>query len=196
MKRKTNPNTLAALEPYKWRPGVSGNPKGTRSGSWSVREHMLQLLQQDDEGKGHTRADLEAIAENPKSTGAKVIAARRLLNAMSSGKRFVIGKDGVMKEGSLDPECGRDADRVMDRTDGKAPQRIEVSHEQKIDLPAMIREAQAIARQLGPIKVNAMIEGLQAKLAASEGHALVDTTATPIDDDPDAEALSEALNSV
>ena len=191
MKRKTNPNSLAALEPYQWRPGTSGNPSGTRTGSWSVREHMLEML-----GTEKTRSDLEVLLQDPNVPIAKHIAARRLVNAASSGRRFVVGKDGVTKPGALDPECGRDADRVLDRVDGKAVQKIEVTRRNEIDLPAMIREARAIAQQLGPVKVNAMIEGLQAKLAASEGHAIVDATATAIDDDPDAEALSKALDSV
>ncbi len=53
MKRKTNPNSLVALEPYKWRPGVSGNPQGTRrGGSWTVRESVKQLLAAEDLTRG------------------------------------------------------------------------------------------------------------------------------------------------
>ncbi len=179
-----HPQSLKNLTPRKsgqfQRKG--GNPRKRR-----VTIRMGEMLD-----AGVTVADLEVLVRNPNNLAVEMIAAQVLLTACTDPKRFVIGKDGKLRPAARDPECGRAADRVMDRLEGRAPQRIEVTRRTEgPSLPDVIREAQAIAKQLGPVKVNAMVEALQAKLAANEGHAIVDTTATAL---PVAQAMARTVS--
>lgn len=179
MTKGHHPNQLAGIRPHQFKPGVSGNPKGTvkRGDKWTAPQWLA-----DWKGREITCADLEAIVKNRKTEHPyKVAAAVQALNGAKTGERWVLGKDGQLKIGALDPEPGRERERLSDRLVGKVRQEIQVTRiNEGPSLPDVIREAMAIARQLGPVKVNAMIAGMKQQAEAASVCRMIDTTAEPL----------------
>ena len=87
-----------------WQPGQSGNPSGRPKGVTYPGDWVRGLMDK-------TRAELQAIADDPATTAPRVIAAYQLLDAMHPS-------DARLR--------GVAAERVMDRTEGKPTQQVEV----------------------------------------------------------------------
>ena len=109
-------NSLAAIEPYRFRAGQSGNPGGRAKGVVFPAEYLGSLV-------GMTSDELEVIRDDTGEPASKRMAAGMIL-------------DGL--DGSISPRTRREAvAEVMDRTTGKAqqPHRIQVGQEAQ---PTMI----------------------------------------------------------
>ena len=76
----------------RFKPGVSGNPKGSQRAGESILEHWNALLAEHEDGTGkHTVADIRKIAEaeddDPKISPARRIAAGQIIDAIKRGRR-------------------------------------------------------------------------------------------------------------
>jgi len=112
----------------RFRPGVSGNPRGSKRGSASVREHWNALLAEDADGRPkHTLTDLWHIveAENGDRTvsTARRIAARQIIEAVKGGRR---GLEALSM--------------IFDRTEGRPSQSVLVSGSLVADPAAAITQ--------------------------------------------------------
>ncbi len=112
----------------RFRPGVSGNPRGSRRGSASVREHWNALLAEDDDGKPrHTLTDLYRIVEAPNDdttvSTARRIAARGIIESVKGGRR---GFEALTM--------------IFDRTEGRPGQHVSLSGQLTADPAADITE--------------------------------------------------------
>ena len=108
-----------------------------------MSEHVSSLLAENADGTPrYTKADLEKIVEDEKAGPAEVIAAQWILNCMKDGKRWVVGKGGRLKPAALDPEPGRERERLGDRLEGKPTQapRVEQPTPEPSGLLAEMRE--------------------------------------------------------
>lgn len=150
-RRKRNPNSNAALVPYQWKPGQSGNPRGRTTAGAAVGDWLNILCDVHDDGRPkYIRADIEAIVDDPNEAPAKVIAARQILHAMDSGEKFVRDRSGKLYPAGIDVNVGNAFDRVCDRTEGKPVARIHVQHHKAPDPAAMIAELRAALADLPP----------------------------------------------
>jgi hypothetical protein len=128
-----------------WTPGESGNPAGRRAAGAYLSEHLAALMIEYQDGTPkYTRADLEAICEDPAAAPAKVIAARRVLGAMKDEGRFALDRRGKAHPAGTDPELGRDFDRIADRTEGKPIQSVRVEHVQDRPIAEIIADIQKL----------------------------------------------------
>jgi len=150
-KRKINPRSLANLRPKPWKPGQSGNPAGRPSAGSSVREWINTLAHK-------TEAEWRKIASNTKEIGVKRMAAIQLLRAVeipdmadyedgtlaelrergvntTAIKKLKIvkpKKGAARREIELYDRVGDALDRIMDRTEGKPKQSVDVTHDGSI----------------------------------------------------------------
>ena len=109
--RKMHPNSLANLTPFA--PGQCGNPRGRPSAGMSIREWMNQFVAND-----LTKADLIVIAEDEEQPVAQRVAAQSLLACLEH-------------EWHHAQHLGlKAASTIMDYTDGRPVQRIEVERTQ------------------------------------------------------------------
>ena len=83
-----------------------------------ITSYMNELGSEDVDGNAkYTKSDLKAIIKDQKSSHPKVVAAQELLRAR------VEGYDKIDRI----PKAADSIDRIMDRTDGKPVQRVEVA---------------------------------------------------------------------
>ena len=117
MARKMHPNSLANLaEPF----GLKGGPGRHKNAGASIIEHINRMSMWD-------LSRVQAAADDPKASCSKRQAAKSLCRSMS---------DEFAKNGR--PFAADDLDRVLDRTDGKPVQRVEVERVEVKD-PAALR---------------------------------------------------------
>jgi hypothetical protein len=122
---------------HRFQPGESGNPGGNRTaGAW-VAEHLNALVSACERGN-LTAQDITRIRNDESESWARRTAAKLLLNALSEDEQA---------QGKLDP--GKDLDRIMDRTQGRAVQRAEVH----IDTPRAPDDLLAEARRAAGLEV-------------------------------------------
>ena len=118
-----------------FRPGQVGNPTGKPKGVTYPGNWIRGLMDR-------TRAELQAIVDDPACVASKVIAARQVLDAMDSN----------------DPRLrGAAAERVLDRTEGRPTQYVETKEtdtrsveEQYNDLMAEVRAVVGDPDDKGP----------------------------------------------
>jgi len=109
-----NPASLANLIPYK--PGDNGNPSGRAKGVHYPGDYLRDLT-------GATEEALRAIKDDPAAPAGQRIAAGVLW-------------DGVKADG---PDIrGRTADRIMDRTEGRPSQSVDIKAQVGPDPALMI----------------------------------------------------------
>ena len=169
-----HPNAIKNLKRFPR--GVSGNPSGSvrKGDKWTAPQWLA-----DWKGREITCADLEAIVKNRKTEHPyKVAAAVQALNGAKTGERWVLDKDGTLKVGTIDPEPGRERERLSDRMVGKVRQEIQVTRINQPSLADLRQAALETARLLGPVVVNRMIERMQEKTA--KDHSIVNTTAEEV----------------
>jgi len=99
----------------RFKPGKSGNPRGSQRGSASVREYWNVLLAENADGVPRfTLTDLWCITEAPnddkKVSNAKRIAARQIIEAVKGGRS---GFEALSM--------------IFDRTEGRPSQSVLVS---------------------------------------------------------------------
>ena len=149
MPRGTHPNTRKALAEHAFKPGQSGNPAGRPSAGASIRDWLNIMCE-------WTAKDLRVIAQDENEPAAKRAAAVRMLlscemNDLAAFSPFLEGKktlaelaeDGVdtskVKSARVTPgphgnsytielhdRSGSEADRIMDRTEGKPKQAVDI----------------------------------------------------------------------
>ena len=118
MARKMHPNSLANLaEPFGKNGDHPGRPPNAGA---SIIEHINRMAMWD-------LSRVQAAADDPKASCSKRQAAKSLVRSMS---------DEFAKNGR--PFAADDLDRVLDRTDGKPVQRVEVERVEVKD-PAALR---------------------------------------------------------
>jgi hypothetical protein len=99
--RKINAKSLMNLRPP-WQPGVSANPGGQRKGTVYVSECYKRLI----------LLSPEELADYEPANVAEAIALKQIRNAMGSEEALIALPS---------------AKEVTDRTEGKAPQRMELN---------------------------------------------------------------------
>lgn len=117
-----NPKSLANLKSAK--PGDVLNPKGRprNPAGASVREWINELQEK-------TEKELEKIASDEKAKANKRVAARLWLGAL---------KDGWTKKGTR--LAAADFDRIMDRTQGKPAQQVNMQHSGELNIKRVVLE--------------------------------------------------------
>ena len=113
---------LANLTPFK--PGQSGNPAGRPAAGASIREWVNQMAD-------WPVSKIEAVFKDVDAAMSKLAAARCCLDAVSRNYT----NTGI-------PVARGDLDFIMDRTDGKPLQRVDVKSD------TTVRSADEAARQL------------------------------------------------
>lgn len=185
-----HPNSRAALEPF--RPGFDPRRRiGAPSLGREVTAYMNMLGAEDQDGQAlYPEAELRAIIQDPRSAHAKVIAAQEILRARL---------EGFDKIGRV-PQAANSIDRIIDRTDGKPTQRIEVTRpkdrtleELGDDLVRLLTENPALLDsvrvQVELVSVARQLPALKQRLRpllevhAPEMLPALETTATVIADD-------------
>ncbi len=166
MNHQMHPNSLANLKPHHFKKGHDSRRRiGARSAGATIREWWNTLCETDDDGYAlYDDEELRRIADDPKESHPKRLAAKEILQAH---------EEGLTKFGE---RLGADSlDRIMDRTEGKPTQRVEVERTETKD-PAELRvrvlEALSrcpdLARSLG-IQVGNVIGDDSALTVASTG---------------------------
>ena len=98
------------------------HPRGRKH----VTVELNRLLHVQTDGiPRFTLREIEAIAIDPDSAPASIIAARRILSACRDPARYVKDKHGNVFMAGSDSEPGRDFDRIVDRLEGKPQVTIE-----------------------------------------------------------------------
>ena len=120
----------------RFRPGVSGNPKGSQRAGASILEHWNTLLAENDDGSGrYTVAEIWKIAEaeNDDATvsPARRIAAGQIVEAIKRGRRGIEALQMI-----LDRSLGK-APQSLNLTAGPAVKRIVLGDERA----AVVQEA-------------------------------------------------------
>jgi len=150
-RRAARERSLSNLKPFE--PGQSGNPAGRRTAGATVTEELHRLMHVRADGPAFTLAEIKVIAEDPGQGVATVVAARQILAACQDGERFSVDRLGIARKTGTDPEPGRAADRIMDRTEGKPIARLAVANvrdpaEIQDELAALLQAEPGLARQL------------------------------------------------
>ncbi len=120
MNHQMHPNSLANLKPHHFKKGHDSRRRiGARSAGATIREWWNTLCETDDDGYAlYDDEDLRRIADDPKESHPKRLAAKEILQAH---------EEGLTKFGK---RLGADSlDRIMDRTEGKPVQMLHVQQE-------------------------------------------------------------------
>jgi hypothetical protein len=96
---------------YRWKPGQSGNSAGRPPAGAVVKEWLNVMA-------GWPREEVTAVMNDPAAPSAKRAAARTWLDATCQDRTS-----------SGAPVAGGELDRIMDRTDGKPVQNVDVRGE-------------------------------------------------------------------
>ncbi len=129
MNHQMHPNSLANLKPHHFKKGHDSRRRiGARSAGATIREWWNTLCEMDDDGCAlYDDEKLRCIADDPKESHPKRLAAKEILQAH---------EEGLTKFGK---RLGADSlDRIMDRTEGKPTQRVVVERTETKD-PAELR---------------------------------------------------------
>ena len=127
MSRGSNVNSRNNLRLNRWKPGQSGNPSGRPKGHVYPSNFLAGLLALHDDGTPkYTEADLEAILKDPAAAPAMKLACRWIVTGLKSGERWVLGKDGKLKPGALDPTPLRALESLADRQEGRPTMKLEI----------------------------------------------------------------------
>ncbi len=121
MNHQMHPNSLANLKPHRFRKGHDPSRRiGARSAGATIREWWNILCEEDDDGNAlYDDDELRRIADDPKDSHTKRLAAREILQAH---------EEGLTKFGK---RLGSDSlDRIMDRTEGKPVQTLHIEKEE------------------------------------------------------------------
>ncbi len=120
MVHQMHPNSLANLKPHHFKKGHDSRRRiGARSAGATIREWWNTLCEMDDDGYAlYDDEELRCIADDPKESHPKRLAAKEILQAH---------EEGLTKFGK---RLGADSlDRIMDRTEGKPVQMLHVQQE-------------------------------------------------------------------
>ncbi len=115
-----HPNSLANLKPHHFKKGHDSRRRiGARSAGATIREWWNILCETQDNGYAlYDDQELRHIADDPKESHPKRLAAKEILQAH---------EEGLTKFGK---RLGADSlDRIMDRTEGKPVQMLHVQQE-------------------------------------------------------------------
>jgi len=125
MNHQMHPKSLANLKPHHFKKGHDARRRiGARSAGATIREWWNTLCEMDDDGYAlYDDEELRCIADDPKESHPKRLAAKEILQAH---------EEGLTKFGK---RLGADSlDRIMDRTEGKPVQMLHVQ-QQKMSTP-------------------------------------------------------------
>lgn len=158
-----NKNSLANLK--RWKPGQSGNPSGRPRGMVYPSELLAGLLAMNDDGTPrHTKSDIQAIVDSDDSAPALVIAARWILDGMSDGQRWVLGKDGELRPTALDPTPSRVRESLADRLEGKPIARVAIETKEVLDPDAArLRLIETFAALPDEVRAALIADGLSSR---------------------------------
>ena len=133
---------------HRWAKGHSGNPAGRPSAGAAVLEWLNVMAE-------WPLAKIESITKDADAPASKVMAARRLLDACSEYR----STSGM-------PIAGPDFDRIMDRTEGKPKQSMDVKVDASLEQKNATQEA--MKKILSDPEAFAAAEALAAKLDVPE----------------------------
>ena len=156
MNHQMHPNSLANLKPHHFKKGHDSRRRiGARSAGATIREWWNTLCETDDDGYAlYDDEELRCIADDPKESHPKRLAAKEILQAH---------EEGLTKFGK---RLGADSlDRIMDRTEGKPTQRVVVERtetkdpeELRVRVMELLAKHPELARSLG-LQVRNALEG-------------------------------------
>lgn len=131
---------------------------------------MAVLDEQDHQGLAKYDDDaLKTIVDDGRLSRTKRAAAASLLRLTT----VECAKNGL-------PLANADLERLLDRHVGRPKQSIEVTRKHEgPSLPDVIKEARAIAEQLGAVKVASMIERMEAEQSARDNCRRLPGVVTP-----------------
>ena len=135
MNHQMHPNSLANLKPHHFKKGHDSRRRiGARSAGATIREWWNTLCETDDDGYAlYDDEELRCIADDPKESHPKRLAAKEILQAH---------EEGLTKFGK---RLGADSlDRIMDRTVGKPTQHVEVVKQEVADPRALMVQFAAL----------------------------------------------------
>ena len=130
---RTNPNSLANLSPFKSGADWKGNAKGGRRLGATLKDWWNALAREDEDGvPKYTMKQIAEIADaaddDPMVSPAKRIAARHLLEMARGGR------------------TGREITAlVFDRTEGKAPQSLNLTAGPEVKRIVLVDERMIVA---------------------------------------------------
>ena len=153
--RGSHPNSRANLQRgQRFKPGFDPRRAMPTNVGESLLHWMSVLEEQDDQGLArYDEACLKTIISDGKLSRTKRAAAAHLMRLTSEE----FAKNGL-------PFANADLERLLDRTVGRPKQSIEVTRRvEGPSLPDIIKEAQAIAKQLGATVVNRMVKDMEAQ---------------------------------
>ncbi len=136
MNHQMHPNSLANLKPHHFKKGHDSRRRiGARSAGATIREWWNTLCEMDDDGYAlYDDEELRCIADDPKESHPKRLAAKEILQAH---------EEGLTKFGK---RLGADSlDRIMDRTEGKPVQMLHIQQEKR---PTLDEAVDALVRFL------------------------------------------------
>ncbi len=136
MNHQMHPNSLANLEPHHFKKGHDSRRRiGARSAGATIREWWNILCETEDNGYAlYDDEELRCIADDPKESHPKRLAAKEILQAH---------EEGLTKFGK---RLGADSlDRIMDRTEGKP---VQMLHVQQQKIPTLDELMDDLVRQL------------------------------------------------
>lgn len=114
------PNLMAP-----WKPGQSGNPNGVGTAGSRIKTWINAMA-------AMPRAELLKVIEDEGAPTAKVIAARRLISAVREDAIYKVTKTGDAVRVGDSPGPGIDFARIVEHTDGKAKQSMDVQQDTTI----------------------------------------------------------------
>jgi hypothetical protein len=137
-------NGIVPPPEYRWKKGQSGHPQGRPTAGASILEWLNVMAE-------WPLAKIAGVTTDPDAPAAKLMAARRLLDACSEDR----ASSGM-------PISGPDFDRIMDRTEGKPKQSMDV----KMDASVSQKDATqaAMDKILSDPEAFAAAEALAARL--------------------------------
>ena len=121
----------------RFKPGVSGNPKGSQRAGESILEHWNALLGENEDGTGKfTVAEIAKIADaadDAKVSPARRIAAGQIVEAINRGRR---GLESLQL--------------FFDRTLGKSPQSLNLTAGPEMKRIVLVHEQAAVVQDALP----------------------------------------------